>query len=95
MIGCRQVIEVGPMSGESNVIYWLKERGIEAQPELVKEIFHRAKSAPSILEEAEILEICRATSRSGSPLLGEGGADSSSEALSLERVGVRSRDVKP
>lgn len=58
MIGSRQVIEVGPMSGESNVLYWLKERGIEAQPELVKEIFQRAKAAPSILEEAEILEIC-------------------------------------
>ena len=27
MIGCRQVIEVGPMSGESNVVYWLQERG--------------------------------------------------------------------
>ncbi|HEV2853381.1 MAG TPA: LeuA family protein [Thermoanaerobaculia bacterium] len=58
MIGSRQVIEVGPMSGESNVVYWLKERGIEAHPELVKEIFHRAKSAETILEEAEILEIC-------------------------------------
>ena len=60
MIGSRQVIEVGPMSGESNVVYWLKERGIEAHPELVKEIFSRAKSAETILEEGEILEICSA-----------------------------------
>lgn len=60
MIGSRQVIEVGPMSGESNVVYWLKERGIEAHPELVKEIFARAKSAETILAEAEILEICGA-----------------------------------
>jgi isopropylmalate/homocitrate/citramalate synthase len=58
MIGSRQLIEVGPMSGESNVIYWLKERGIEAHPELVKEIFAKAKAAETILEEAEILEIC-------------------------------------
>ena len=43
MIGSRQVIEVGPMSGESNVVYWLKERGIEAHPELVKEIFSRGQ----------------------------------------------------
>jgi 2-isopropylmalate synthase len=60
MIGCRQVIEVGPMSGESNVVYWLQERGIEAVPELVKEIFQKAKCAAAILEENEILEICAA-----------------------------------
>jgi 2-isopropylmalate synthase len=60
MIGCRQVIEIGPMSGESNVVFWLKERGIEAGPELVKEIFQRAKSATTTLAEAEVLEICTA-----------------------------------
>ncbi|HZF09968.1 MAG TPA: LeuA family protein [Thermoanaerobaculia bacterium] len=59
LVGSHQVIEVGPMSGESNVIYWLKERGIEPGPELVREIFQRAKAAPKILEEEEILEICR------------------------------------
>jgi 2-isopropylmalate synthase len=60
MIGSHQRIEVGPMSGESNVVYWLKERGIESSPELVKEIFLRAKESLAILEEAEILEICSA-----------------------------------
>jgi 2-isopropylmalate synthase len=60
LIGCRQVIEVGPMSGESNVIYWLQERGIEALPDLVQEIFSKAKDSPIILEESEILEICSA-----------------------------------
>ncbi len=60
LIGCRQVIEVGPMSGESNVVYWLQERGIDADPELVSEIFGRAKEALAVLGEAEILEICRA-----------------------------------
>jgi 2-isopropylmalate synthase len=60
MIGCQQVIEVGPMSGESNVVYWLQERGIDAAPELVKEIFQKAKSAAAILEETEILDICAA-----------------------------------
>ncbi|HVR97670.1 MAG TPA: LeuA family protein [Thermoanaerobaculia bacterium] len=59
LIGCRQVIEVGPMSGESNVVYWLQERGIEAEPELVREIFGRAKESPAVLGEPEILEICR------------------------------------
>lgn len=60
LIGSRQVIEVGPMSGESNVVYWLEERGIEPTPELVKEIFQKAKSSLATLEEVEILEICTA-----------------------------------
>jgi len=58
LIGCRQVIEVGPMSGESNVVYWLQERGIEAAPDLVREIFQAAKTSPTILEEEQILAIC-------------------------------------
>ena len=60
LIGCQQVIEIGPMSGESNVVYWLQERGIEAAPELVKEIFQKAKDSAVTLVEAEILEICTA-----------------------------------
>jgi 2-isopropylmalate synthase len=57
-IGGHQIIEVGPMSGESNVIYWLGERGIEAHPELVKTIFQHAKDSDRVLEEVEILGIC-------------------------------------
>jgi len=64
MIGGRQIIEVGPMSGESNVTYWLHERGIEKNPELVRAIFQRAKESEKILGEAEILEICHAHSPS-------------------------------
>ncbi|MEA2604058.1 MAG: hypothetical protein QOF89_5050 [Acidobacteriota bacterium] len=60
LIGSRQVIEVGPMSGESNVVYWLRERGIEPGPELVKAIFQKAKTSTGTLEEVEILEICGA-----------------------------------
>jgi isopropylmalate/homocitrate/citramalate synthase len=60
LIGCRQIVEIGPMSGESNIVYWLQERGIEARPELVKRIFQRAKEATCILEEAEVLKICEA-----------------------------------
>jgi len=60
LIGCRQVIEIGPMSGESNVVYWLQERGIEAAPDLVKEIFQKAKDSATTLVESEVLEICTA-----------------------------------
>ena len=62
LIGSHQSIEVGPMSGESNVVYWLQDHGIEAEPALVKEIFQRAKEAPRVLVDAELLEICQASS---------------------------------
>jgi 2-isopropylmalate synthase len=58
LFGRRQVIEVGPMSGESNVRYWLQERGIDARPDLVTAIFTRAKEADGVLTESEILAIC-------------------------------------
>ncbi len=60
LIGRHQVIEIGPMSGESNVLYWLQERGIRPEPALVKEIFSAAKSAPSVLPETLILDLCAA-----------------------------------
>ncbi len=60
LVGCRQIIEIGPMSGESNVIYWLQENGYPADKELVRLIFERAKDAPSVLREGELHEICRA-----------------------------------
>jgi 2-isopropylmalate synthase len=55
--GLEQVIEIGPMSGKSNVIYWLEKRGIEPSETLVNRIYDRAKSAHGVLEEHEILEL--------------------------------------
>jgi isopropylmalate/homocitrate/citramalate synthase len=60
LIGRRQVIEIGPMSGESNVLCWLEDHQIEPEPELVEEIFRRAKQATRVLAEDEVLEICAA-----------------------------------
>ena len=57
LFGCEQVIEIGPMSGESNVVFWLEERGIESRPDLVKAIFDAAKRRDGLLSEAEILHI--------------------------------------
>ena len=55
--GLEQVIEIGPMSGKSNVIYWLEKRGIEPSETLVNRIYDRAKAAHGVLEEREILEL--------------------------------------
>jgi len=54
MVGRRQVIEVGPMSGESNVIFWLESHGLDATPERVQAVFRRAKSIDRVLAESEI-----------------------------------------
>ncbi|HKS95416.1 MAG TPA: 2-isopropylmalate synthase, partial [Terriglobia bacterium] len=56
--GMDQKIEIGPMSGKSNVIFWLEKHGLEPSDELVEKIFARAKQADRVLAEAELLELC-------------------------------------
>jgi 2-isopropylmalate synthase len=56
--GMDQKIEIGPMSGKSNVIFWLQRRHIEPSERLVEKIFERAKQANRLLTDAEILELC-------------------------------------
>jgi 2-isopropylmalate synthase len=55
--GRRQLIELGPMSGRSNVIYWLEERGIKAAPDTVEALFEACKSADKVLPEREALRM--------------------------------------
>ena len=57
MVGRGQEIEVGPMSGKSNVVFWLEKRGLPASDEIVDRIFARAKGSPSVLTEDEIRQI--------------------------------------
>lgn len=57
--GLEQIIDIGPMSGKSNVIFWLESRQIPASDELVERIFQRAKSSDRCLTEEEILACCQ------------------------------------
>jgi len=57
LFGLRQVIEIGPMSGKSNVIFWLESRGIEPTEERVTRIFERAKQSPTVLSEEEVMQL--------------------------------------
>jgi 2-isopropylmalate synthase len=57
LFGCEQIIEIGPMSGESNVVFWLEQRGIDAQSDLVKAVLEAAKQSTGLLSEAQILRI--------------------------------------
>jgi isopropylmalate/homocitrate/citramalate synthase len=57
MVGRSQEIEIGPMSGKSNVIFWLEKRGLAAGSDVVERIFAHAKQATSVLTEEEILKL--------------------------------------
>jgi len=54
MFGREQEICVGYMSGASNVAYWLRQKGIEPNDDLVKAILAKAKSEKHILSDEEI-----------------------------------------
>jgi 2-isopropylmalate synthase len=60
--GMEQIIEIGPMSGKSNVVFWLERRGLTASDEVVERIFQRAKTADRLLTDSEILECCQPAS---------------------------------
>jgi len=55
--GMRQSIEIGPMSGRSNVVYWLESRNIEATDERVQRIYDHAKGAHGVLSEKEVMSL--------------------------------------
>jgi 2-isopropylmalate synthase len=63
LVNREQEIEVGPMSGRSNVVFWLEKRGLPTTDDVVERIFARAKSAASVLTEADILQELAAKSR--------------------------------
>jgi isopropylmalate/homocitrate/citramalate synthase len=52
--GLEQKITIGPMSGRSNVTYWLEHRDIEFSDEIVDRIFAAAKQSNRIFTDEEI-----------------------------------------
>ena len=59
VLGREQRIEVGPMSGESNVMFWLESRGIEATRGRIDRILAAAKDADQLLTEDELRRLAR------------------------------------
>ncbi|HEX6624405.1 MAG TPA: LeuA family protein [Pyrinomonadaceae bacterium] len=57
--GMRQRIDIGPMSGKSNVVYWLESRGLEPTDERVQRIYDHAKGAHGVLSDEEIMQVLR------------------------------------
>jgi len=66
LFGLEQVIEVGPLSGKSNVHYWLEKRGFPVTDELVERIYSAAKKSERILTEEEILALAGPVAARGS-----------------------------
>ena len=54
LVGREQEVDVGPMSGRSNVIFWLEKRGLTASDDAIDRIFAKAKASDVVLTEEEI-----------------------------------------
>jgi 2-isopropylmalate synthase len=52
--GMEQRIRIGPMSGRSNVVHWLRAHGFEPADDLVGRIFEAAKRSARLLEDDEL-----------------------------------------
>jgi 2-isopropylmalate synthase len=57
--GRTQTIELGPMSGLSNVMYWLESRDIAPEPALVDTIFAACKASDRLLEAEDVMDLIR------------------------------------
>jgi isopropylmalate/homocitrate/citramalate synthase len=55
MVGLEQVIKVGPMSGKSNVIWFLEKHGVEPSERAVENVLALAKTTPRLLTDDEVL----------------------------------------
>jgi isopropylmalate/homocitrate/citramalate synthase len=60
LFGLEQVIDIGPMSGKSNVLFWLDRHGIAPAEDIVDRVYQFAKTCDHTLSEAEILACVRA-----------------------------------
>lgn len=57
MVGRAQGIEIGPMSGEHNVRFYLRERGIEEHPVYIEKILSAAKRSNRLLSEDDVMRM--------------------------------------
>ena len=62
LVGREQVIEVGPMSGQSNVKHWLRRHGYDEDDQnLVQRIFAASKKTDHTLTREELEDLCHGT----------------------------------
>jgi len=61
LVGREQEIDIGPMSGKSNVIFWLEKRGIPATDDLVDRIYAAAKDSNRTLTIEQVKRVVEST----------------------------------
>lgn len=57
VLGREQRIEVGPMSGESNVVFWLEQHGYEPTRERIERLLAAAKASDRLLTDQELTTV--------------------------------------
>lgn len=67
MVGLEQGIKVGPMSGKSNVVWFLEQRGVEPTDAAVERVLALAKRTPRLLTESEVLAAAAAPAGAAAP----------------------------
>ena len=58
LFGLEQIIEIGPLSGKSNVLFWLERNNIPADDATVNRILDAAKHSARVLTEDELNALC-------------------------------------
>jgi isopropylmalate/homocitrate/citramalate synthase len=67
MVGLEQGIKVGPMSGKSNVVWFLERRGVAPTDAAVERVLALAKRTPRLLTESEVLAAAAAPAGAAAP----------------------------
>jgi 2-isopropylmalate synthase len=62
LVGRHQTITIGPMSGQANVMAWLKDHQIEPTPSRITLIMNAAKQTTHILSDEEIMSLMQVSS---------------------------------
>ena len=57
LVGREQRIDIGPMSGEHNVRFWLTSHEIETPAVFIEKILAAAKRSSAILTEAQLMRM--------------------------------------
>jgi 2-isopropylmalate synthase len=63
LFGLDQIIEIGPMSGKSNVQFWLARHNIPSDEQIVTRILDAAKRSSRVLTEVELHALCSQAAR--------------------------------
>jgi 2-isopropylmalate synthase len=57
LVGREQQIEIGPLSGRSNVVFWLESRGLAVSDEVVDRIYAAAKASNRTLTHDQVRKL--------------------------------------